>query len=371
MRVLLCSPIGEGNVFGGIAIWGRNLLDFYHTTGYHDVHLDAVSFDRQYDAITTSNIFQRVLQGIKEYRKAIRQAIYIMDNQGPYDVMHLCSSASISLLKDWYLLRKANHHGVRTCLHLRFGRVPELAQKNNWEWKILKRVAKLSDKVIAIDKRTYTTFVDHGFNNICLLPNPLFEHVLSYITSEQSKIKRQQNKVVFVGHVIETKGVFELIEAYNALSGMELHLIGPISEETKQRIKNLVLNPAHLHIYGGIPHKEVIREMLSASLFVLPSYSEGFPNVILEAMACGCPIVATQVGAIPEMLEEEDGKQYGIIVQPQSTHQLQEAIHRMLNCDSLREECGRNARLRVHERYTMAQVWQQLIKIWQNKSENL
>ena len=105
--------------------------------------------------------------------------------------------------------------------------------------------------------------------------------------------------------------------------------------------------------------------MLSCDIFVLPTYTEGFPNVILESMACGCAIVTTPVGAIPEMLEEENGKQYGILVSPQNVQELKEGIEKMLNNETLKQECRKNVQQRVNERYNIDTVWKQMSKIWE------
>ena len=115
-----------------------------------------------------------------------------------------------------------------------------------------------------------------------------------------------------------------------------------------------------------VSFKETILEMKSCDIFVLPTYTEGFPNVILESMACGCPIIASRVGAIPEMLEEEEGRHYGILIDPQNEMFLRNAILTLLSNDNLKVECGNNARKRVYTRYNIQTISNQLIKTWQN-----
>ena len=110
--------------------------------------------------------------------------------------------------------------------------------------------------------------------------------------------------------------------------------------------------------------EKTINEMLSCDVFVLPTYTEGFPNVILESMACGCAIVTTPVGAIPEMLEEENGKRYGILVEPKKAQELKEGIEAMLNDETLKAECRKNVQQRVNERYNIDAVWRQMLNIW-------
>ena len=104
--------------------------------------------------------------------------------------------------------------------------------------------------------------------------------------------------------------------------------------------------------------------MMSAGVFVLPTYTEGFPNVIIESMACGCPIVTTDVGAIPEMLDIEHGFSYGICVKPKDVEGLKNAVEKMLNDRDYALQCGKNAQLRVQEQYAMSVVWNQLTSIW-------
>ena len=140
-------------------------------------------------------------------------------------------------------------------------------------------------------------------------------------------------------------------------------MVGSVSETVKKELLQLAENALQIEIVGEEPYEEIIKDMSQCDVFTLPSYTEGFPNVILEAMACGCAIVATDVGSIPEMLEE-DGKRYGIMVKPMDAEQLQNAIALMLEDHQLNEECRKNAKQRVIERYSMPQVWKQMTNMW-------
>lgn len=171
-----------------------------------------------------------------------------------------------------------------------------------------------------------------------------------------------------MGHCIATKGVYELVEACNSIKNIRLVLLGAIKDDVKQELQTV--GGDWIEIMGEQPYEEVIREMLKCDVFVLPTYTEGFPNVILEAMACGCAIVTTPVGAIPEMLDEENGKSYGLMVDPKDSEHLKEAIDRMLNNQAFKDACGNNARVRVIERYSMTKVWEQLTAIWEETMKN-
>lgn len=103
----------------------------------------------------------------------------------------------------------------------------------------------------------------------------------------------------------------------------------------------------------------MIRYLLSADLYILSSRHEGFPVAPLEAMACGLPIVATEVPGIPDILDsyEDSG---GIRVPCENAAQLASAIERLLADKELRQQMGQRARQRVESHFSLLSVGQQL-----------
>jgi glycosyltransferase involved in cell wall biosynthesis len=92
--------------------------------------------------------------------------------------------------------------------------------------------------------------------------------------------------------------------------------------------------------------------------------------VILESMACGCSIVATSVGAIPEMLNIDSDSPCGITVDKQNVIELKQAIEKMLTDESFAQKCKNNAVKKVFSEYSMDVVWGNLVKIWYDLSHN-
>lgn len=367
MKILLCSPYlqQEGIIPGGINMWAHNLLK-YREEIESDVDLLPISFDRRNYVSVDTNIIKRVHLGVKEFSSAVKEAKSAMRREA-VDVVHLCSSASISLTKDIIVLKAARKRNIKTVLHLHFGRIPELFKKKNWEWHLLKMAASLADTIVTMDMRSYDTLKQLKYN-VVYCPNPLSVDVEKQIKQEAGNLERLPNKVVFVGHVLPSKGVFELVEAGLIQDCIELHIIGkaeePILSELKA-IANKRDDGKWVRFRGEIAHKDVIREMLSASLFAFPSYTEGFPNVILEAMACGTPIVTTRVGAIPQMLDAGTGL-YGICVEPQDVTSFSKGMKAFLSDPIKAFDCANRAKMRVNEMYSSPKVWNQLVCIWKN-----
>jgi glycosyltransferase involved in cell wall biosynthesis len=108
--------------------------------------------------------------------------------------------------------------------------------------------------------------------------------------------------------------------------------------------------------------QEASEQLLSrAAAFVLPSYAEGLPMSLLEAMAAGCPVVATRVGGIPDLIT--DGVD-GLLVAPGDPHALAAALQRILRDPAFARQLGNAARRTIANRYTAERSLERLEQIY-------
>ena len=134
--------------------------------------------------------------------------------------------------------------------------------------------------------------------------------------------------VLYVGRLVAEKGLRELVGAIDALSPQDprLRLVmvgdGPMRDELVRRIGA----GGRIRLAGAQAPAQVAQWMAAADLVTLPSYSEGHPNVLVEAMACGRPVVATPVGGIPEVVDDRSG----ILVPPRDPEALAWALSEAL-----------------------------------------
>lgn len=363
-QLLLCAP--WGGVVGGIAKWTEHVMKYYSDNVKEtEIEVKIYSTSRKNSVHSTSKLTYRIFSGIIDYIPVIYDFNKLIKSVN-YDIAHITSSASLGLLRDLLMIKTANRKGIKTFIHFHFGRIPELYVKRNWEYKLLNKAVKLADKAVVIDQKSYNTLKNEGFSNIEFLPNPLAPEVLNII-EDNKNIEKQNNKIVFAGHVVPTKGVFELVEACKDIPNIQVKMLGYVTETMKINLMQKAGDKNDwLEIAGEQSFETIIKEMLSASVFVLPTYSEGFPNVILESMACGCPIVASDVGAIPEMLDINGKDKCGLCVEPKNIQQLKSAILKMLEDKEFALQCGENAQKRVTENYSMPVVWSQLNSIWKS-----
>ena len=124
--------------------------------------------------------------------------------------------------------------------------------------------------------------------------------------------------IITVTRLISTKGLERTIKAIpyiqKEIPNVKLLIVAPIKKRDDiyfKHIKDLIKNldcEKNVEFAGGIPHNQIHKLYQSSKIFLLTSFSEGEPTVIMEAMACGLPIIATSVGSIPIMIE--DGKKW-------------------------------------------------------------
>jgi glycosyltransferase involved in cell wall biosynthesis len=162
----------------------------------------------------------------------------------------------------------------------------------------------------------------------------------------QLGIARERHLLCFVGNLVPEKGPDVLVEALAhvdpaVLSTLDVVLIGdgPLRRDLEARAERLGVRP-RLSFPGRCPPEQVARWLSASDGLCLPSRREGCPNVVLEALASGRPVVAAAVGGVPELLTDQNG----IMVAPEDPHALARGIERLFrrewNPSDLRASVG-------------------------------
>ena len=176
---------------------------------------------------------------------------------------------------------------------------------------------------------------------------------------------RDPRLVLTVGRLAPGKGVEDLFDAAKQVIkriGPTRFVIagdGPLRSALERRLAKNGLGQ-HVELLGHVADRQQLADLYrKAALFVTPSHYEGLPTVVLEAMACGCPVIATKVGGLPQVIES--GKN-GVLVRPKQPTQLADAICKFLPAKPQLAKMGRLGRQTIEERYSWHAIGAHYIK---------
>ena len=308
-KVCYCLKMAHTTYVGGItAIINSYLLskESFLNRGY-----DICVFDYQnriIDKIKPSPI-QTFLYGIKQYSGLCK----LIDTKS-IDIIHIHTSCRTLFLKDVYLLKKLNmRSGIRVYLTIHVGDINTVFEKipRFLHKRIIGVLNKHACKVCFLSNEMSKQFIEKGLNedlsetiyNFSDLP------LIQYSQCEGDEKSNTLN-LLFIGMINKDKGIIELLQALIELNDMDLHLdiCGTITDYSiEKEFKSLVNKlKEKVSLHGYVVGVEKTAIYKKADALVLPSYHEGMPLVILEALSSGCGIISTPVGSIPEILNNRN-----------------------------------------------------------------
>ena len=192
------------------------------------------------------------------------------------------------------------------------------------------------------------------------------------VTNEEISIN-QVPRIISIGRLVAFKGFEYLIDAYADLARRGLEFTceiigdGPLRGDLEARIRNLKLSD-RVHLLGSLSQEAVLQKLKAADIFALASVtdtqgaSDVFPTVIIEAMAAARPVVSTRLAGIPESVV--DGET-GLLVSPEDTMALAEALGRLIQDAKLRLHYGRAGRARIEQHFRIEHTVGPLIELLQ------
>lgn len=196
--------------------------------------------------------------------------------------------------------------------------------------------------------------------------NPRLVTVYNFVTAQAVNMRSEQpNTLLFLGRLNEEKGYFDLLHAVKLLRADFPDLLlycGGVGDdaEIQRSLRDLNLEH-HVRLLGWVEGEVKQRLFAQAAVFVLPSYVEGIPMGILEAMAQGVAIVATDTGGIPDMI---DAGVEGLLVTPGDIPALTHSLAKLLRSNALRARMGEAGRQRVARQFSAVAVLPVLDKMY-------
>lgn len=239
-------------------------------------------------------------------------------------ILNIHTSREFLFLKDVLLAGLAKGYGVPVVLTIHVGNIftvfNRIYQLQN---SLIRLMNKYIDKSVFLTEEIRKQFVEKGlaYEKTEVLYN---FHDLKEIKA--GKARTNQLHLMYMGAIHREKGILELLSALEKLDDLDYH-IDICGKLTDQSIKETFENKIHVlgnraELHGYVTGDLKTQLLERADIFILPSYHEGMPLVILEALASGCAIISTPVGGTPEILNDENVKWAAV----QSAEDIEKAI---------------------------------------------
>lgn len=301
----------------------------------------------------------------------VKRLVNILTNMRQYRIVHVHTSSGWSFRRLFLVICLAKMLHKKIIIHLHSGEFDVYySQATNLEKFIIVCGFYIADKVAVLSGeglRKITTFCDSS--KITIIPNsvpanPLKENILK----KKCEIPLT---ILFMGEIGQGKGVYDLLDAIKLLdldnSPVKVLLCGNGEiEKVSKYVADLGLKEI-VELPGWISGHEKKTLLEEAYLFVLPSYFEGLPMGILEALATGTPVITTPVGGIPDAVI--DGYN-GFLVPTNSPQQIAERIKKVLNDKNLWRKLSENAMLTIRDNFSMKQTEEKLRVLYDSLRSN-
>lgn len=329
-KVLFTLKMPHESYVGGIATVINGYLGSeaeFVNQGYFVDIFDYVN--TKIDNIKPSKV-SNVIYGIAQRKKLIKE----LKSNHEDIIVHIHTSCRYLFFKDVLLARSIKKkYNIPVILSIHVGDISTVfdgipAKLKKVSFEILNQYV---DKTIFLSPNMIKQFVSAG------LKKDKAELLLNFhdIPMEMGMESHDDLRMLFVGAIKKEKGIMELLQAIHDLPELKLHLdiCGVLTDNNIaadfSRYTNELRDQIHLHGYVKGEEKNALFK--NSDVLVLPSYHEGFPLVILEAMATGNAIISTSVGTTPEVFDDENV----IWSKVEDVESLKEAIKKLANDDEL------------------------------------
>jgi len=311
------------------------------------------------------NLFRKLMYRTTRIRGAPPTERFRINEKIDHSVAHrlrpgadlLLSEAQISL----HTIRRAKELGMTTILDRTNSHIAyqseiwaEEHRRFNVDWtpnsgRVIQKGIKEyeeADSIFALSSYVRQTFIDRGVPAAKVLCVPSGIDLSSFRQIEKTD---RMFRIVYCGLIQLKKGTHYLLQAFDELKlkNAELWLIGSVSKEMVPLLQQF---EGSFHHFGHVPNSQLSQFYSQGSVFVLPSLEEGLAKVLIEAMACGLPVVATtNTGAGDVVRDGTDG----YVIPIRDVEALKTRILSLYENPELCHQMGQSAKLRAHAEFTL------------------
>ena len=295
-----------------------------------------------------------------QQRKALAEKL----KKEPDVIVHIHTSREFLFLKDVLLAKMIKKKfNIPVVLSIHVGDFHTVFNRIGvFQKYLILCINKYINKVIFLSQKIENQFKEAGLevSKTELLYN---FYDLYFPLKERELIRRSKLHLIFIGAIHKDKGVIELLTALNNLTDVDFHLdlCGQLTDESiRPEFTRLVEKlGSKVTIQGYVSGEKKYMLLQRADILILPSYHEGMPLVILEALATGCAIISTKVGTTPEILDETNV----IWVRVKNNSDIEVAVRKLYGSHDILEQI-QEKNLKISLNYTLENNIIKLCKIY-------
>jgi glycosyltransferase involved in cell wall biosynthesis len=300
---------------------------------------------------------------IRRIGSGIARLFFYLRRRASHAIMHVHGICGFSL----FAIRLASHFRIPTVLKVATrGDVSALYKNDGTKQNLYRHWLKKTNCFIAVSEEIANEIESVGVerSRILRVPNfvdTVFFNKSSFERKEQirQRLKTGADQTVFLclGRLEKRKGVDILLRAWK--NAGVLWIVGNGPEEDRLREFSRELKLQNITFFGATDRPLPFYQ--AADVFVLPSLAEGAPNVLLEAMSCGLPVIATRIGGIVDQI---DHQQQGLLVSAGSSEELSAAMEFAAAHPDERNKWSREAQSRVREKFDIEKITQRYVELY-------
>lgn len=337
-KITIISP--SLDVKGGISKQVRHFLESDVSKKYRVSHISTHQ---------SGNKFLKLIRAICGYFEFSIQAFF-----SPPKLAFVYMSGDISFLRKSIIILLAKLRKIKVLLYCHSYDFDHFYSRSPHFFKsYIKYILNSVEKVVALSSYwKEALFYICGRNDIVIVP-PFSPYITQLLSANTKDEESQERNILFMGTIEERKGIFDVLSAFSSIVGnlpypCRLIVAGDGKEDKVKHIieKNNLKN--NVKLIGWIDEEEKIKLFEEAYLFVLPSYAEGFPLVLIEAMASGVPVVAGDIPPVRELISDGEN---GFLVEPGNKESLADVLEKVLMNEELCKKIGEEGRRLVKSKF--------------------
>jgi glycosyltransferase involved in cell wall biosynthesis len=369
MRILLVGPMltqGNESKTGGLSRYVFDILNSELTCDIRHFNISRplkskINNAQDGNSIVSGGLLRLIVGLVITLRNMIIFPFVLM-RYSP-DIVHIAATSGLVFFEDSYYLILSKIFRKKIFLHYLGAFDLYYNTVGKFHKYFIQTILRMCDHIALLSERVHSIVKEFGkIKAVSVIPSGI--NMDDYLNSENKKSMRSDDvvRILFLGGFDAIrKGIVDIVEAIPKVAAKNHNALFLLS--TSKSILLTLEKSDNILPLDWIPIEEKIRLYKDCDIFLLPSYNEGLPYSMIEAMAAGMAIIASDVGGIPEAVK--DGVN-GIIVRPGSVSDIVNSLNFLIENKETRVDMGKENIALVREKYSVSRNMQIIFEIYKN-----